>query len=123
MPFYKMRAAFVFALALAGSVLGLPAVQKRGGPGYTIAHPGGIQDIILTKDNTVNGTQGDAAQPFSILGTKSLPLNLVNNFSGGAVNCYITGLDANNKVVLVGPQRPVCLPECKGFSRSCPHHR
>lgn len=111
-----MRAAIAFVLALAGSALGLPTSPKRDGPGFTIAHPGGVQDIVLTKYNTVNGTTTNTTTPpeFGPLGTRSLPLNLVNNFSGGSINAYITGLDANNRVVIVGPNGNFIYPSSGG---------
>ncbi|KAK2759808.1 hypothetical protein FQN54_002542 [Arachnomyces sp. PD_36] len=59
-----------------------------------------VSNLLISSDNTLNGTKhtggpavgGQSAQ---------LPLELVNNLAGGAVNAYVTGLDSDNSVVML----------------------
>lgn len=68
------------------------------------------RSILITAENTVNGTFNAHAhsskgpiQTQGTEGTQKLPLSIVNNFSGGSINLYVTGLDSNNKVVMLQP--------------------
>lgn len=92
------------ALALfMGAVMASPAAAPN--PRFTVARPGGVEDIIITEENTLNGTavaETSRVEPeeFSVA-APTLPLRLVNNFSGGVVNAYITGKDNSGRVVFI----------------------
>lgn len=68
--------------------------------------PGGVEDIVITAQNTLNATNPEAVPQhsnetmFSIQANARLPMNLVNNI-GGAVNAYVTGLDPSGRIVFV----------------------
>ena len=71
-------------------------------------HPGGPQDIIITNQDTVNATHGPPTsnitkQVDAAAATAQLPFSLVNNFSGGSINAYVTGLDDNGDLVMLQP--------------------
>ena len=83
--------------------------------------PGDAGDIIITEDNTLNATApapvpDDAAavqisSDFEKAATNGrLPLSLVNNFGGGQVNAYITGLDAGGRLVMLQPNGKFYFP-------------
>ncbi|KAF2222288.1 hypothetical protein BDZ85DRAFT_199831 [Elsinoe ampelina] len=79
--------AFFFSIALAGP---------------TVARPGGPQDIIITKENTLNAS----ATPYLSLaysGTSRLTLSLVNNLNSNKVTAYVTGLDVKGQLVMLQP--------------------
>lgn len=69
-----------------------------------VVSPGDAGDIIITKQDTVNAT---SPAPFNnntkteVTSSGMLPLALVNNLAGGAVNAYVTGLDAQNHLVML----------------------
>ncbi|KAI0393450.1 glycoside hydrolase family 64 protein [Xylariaceae sp. FL0594] len=98
----------LFSLATA-ALLGLVA-QAAAGP--TIARPGGIKDIVITKDNTVNQTAPlrtvvddthfkiDAAEAAD--GSGSFIISIVNNFDSN-MKMYLSGHDASGAPVFVGP--------------------
>ena len=68
-----------------------------------VVSPGDSNNLLITADNTINGTAPWA--PTDMLriqaNTGKLPLSIINNFANGAVNVYITGKDSNNKVVVL----------------------
>lgn len=69
-----------------------------------VARPGGVEDIIVTAENTLNSTGfGNArvavAKQYSSAG--QLDLSFINNLNSNAVNAYVTGLDRNGFVVLL----------------------
>lgn len=47
-----------------------------------------------------------------ILATEQLPLAFVNNFAGGALNAYVTGLDVNDNLVMLQPDGSFYYPTC-----------
>lgn len=69
--------------------------------------PGGPRNIILTSQNTLNGTfegSGTSNGALASAGTSALPVEIVNNLPGtgnGDVNAYISGLDSSGAVVFV----------------------
>jgi hypothetical protein len=72
--------------------------------------PGTANDIIITEENTVNATapapMNGTVNMHSFVATTStekLPLALVNNFPGGQINAYVTGLDSKNRLVMLKP--------------------
>lgn len=92
-------------------------LDTRANEGFTTARPGGVEDIIITKDNTLNGTSNlDNNSPIvpTQVAKGSLPLEFVNNFSGDHVNAYISGLDSDNRVVFVGGDGRLIYPTAGG---------
>lgn len=96
-----MRSYYGFVLAVAAStfhhVFAAPVVK---------VHPGDAEDIIITANNTINATTPAPVHSNSmaqIAATEQLPLSLVNNFGGGAINAYVTGLDVENRLVMLQP--------------------
>jgi hypothetical protein len=86
--------AFIGLLGLLGQSLAAPLVVS----------PGDAKDIIITNQDTLNGTlagSGIAHKPDIINANANLPLTFTNNFSGGAVNVYVTGLDPNSEIVFL----------------------
>ena len=66
-----------------------------------VVSPGGAGDIIITQNNTVNGTAYPRVKvPAS---TGSLSMSLVNNLASGSLYAYVTGLDSNNQLVMLQP--------------------
>ncbi|UKZ82601.1 hypothetical protein TrVFT333_010394 [Trichoderma virens FT-333] len=114
--------------ALIGAVSAAPSLIPRVSSPFSIAKPGGIDDIIITANNTLNGTyhsptttvskkaaiQARTAQP------GHLPIQIVNNFSGGQVNAYISGLDTDNRVVFVRGDGSLVYPSSGGSSVPVP---
>jgi Beta-1,3-glucanase len=102
-----MRALFQLAVAVTAALIGSSVATP-----VKIVHPGGPDDIIIDNQDTVNGTEPTSNSsspapptngPNSGQGTQQLPFSFVNNFSGGQINAYVTGLDPNNEVVLLQP--------------------
>lgn len=104
------------ALLAAVSAAPLSSLFRKDKVGFTFAHAGGVSDIVITKDNTLNGTypynepktvnmfvaSAAAAPPF--------PLEFINNFSGGQVKAYIQGLDSKGKIVFIKPDGRLFYP-------------
>ncbi|KAM0544080.1 hypothetical protein ACHAPJ_011962 [Fusarium lateritium] len=115
---------FIFLAAILGSVLAAPfqssSLIKRydvTSKGFLKAHPGGTNKVEITDDNLLNSTYAKnkthvlthrAAEP------ATLPLKLVNNFSGGNVKAYISGLDSDGTVVFVGADGNLIYPKSGG---------
>ncbi|KAF4466552.1 glucan endo- -beta-glucosidase [Fusarium albosuccineum] len=85
--------------------------------GFIKANPGGVKDVDVTDDNMLNGTYSKnktrvlthrAAEP------ANLPLKIVNNFSGGNVKAYISGLDSDGTVVFIGADGNLIYPRSGG---------
>ncbi|EMR68337.1 putative glucan endo- -beta-glucosidase protein [Eutypa lata UCREL1] len=114
-----MRGLFGLAVAAATALVS----QSLARP--IIATPGGVESIIITAENTVNGTM-----PSTDATTASNPLkfSLVNNLGGEQLYVYVTGRDSNNQVVLVntagqfyypnpaGSEVPVAIPSDAGHA-------
>lgn len=71
-------------------------------------HPGDANNgLVVTKENTVNATKpatwsnSTGVRINAALTTGQLPLALVNNFPGGAINAYVTGLDSSGRLVML----------------------
>lgn len=90
----------VWLAFLSGKALAVPIITVS---------PGAANDIIITEDNTINATAlapNDTAVMHSFAASTTtnsakLPLALVNNFPGGRINAYITGLDSRNRLVML----------------------
>ena len=86
-----------------------------------IVSPGNAGDIVVTKENTVNattpaptngttnGTTNENVK-MAALSNGKLPLAMVNNFPGGAINAYVTGLDSQNRLVMLKPDGTFYYP-------------
>ncbi|KAI1113248.1 glycoside hydrolase family 64 protein [Nemania sp. NC0429] len=95
----------LFGLAVA-ALAGLIA-QAAADP--IVAHPGGVDDIIITEDNILNSTiirklKTGAAQ------SGSLPISVVNNFDSG-MYMYITGRDSSGLPCLLGANGQFVYPQ------------
>lgn len=90
----------VAAATLIGGAIAAPLPQ-------TPVDPGNKNDIIITANNTINATRLFSDDPST--GGK-LPMSLVNNFAGGAVNVYVTGLDSENRLVMLQPDGQFFYP-------------
>ncbi|KAI4124730.1 MAG: hypothetical protein LQ347_005616 [Umbilicaria vellea] len=96
-----MRALSLFTLAvtalLIGHTLAVPIVVT----------PGGAKDLIITSQDTVNGTytagSNSTKTNLKYAANGNLPLSFINNLSDGIVNAYVTGLDVNNHLVMLQP--------------------
>lgn len=103
-----MQPSWSFSLAALVSLVVAAPLITRDVKDPVPVMPGGVEDIILTAENTLNATNPDpnppsnATSPFSFQANNRLPLNLVNNI-GGAVNAYITGLDPSGRIIFVQP--------------------
>lgn len=78
--------------------------------------PGGVEDLIITKENTLNATNMSPIthkqeNVVSIAANSRLPLALVNEI-GGAVNAYVTGLDPSGKIVFLQSNGNFYYPPC-----------
>lgn len=96
------------AAIMVGQTLASPVAIR---PQPVKVTPGGAQDIIITKQDTLNGTfKGTSAgteqsiQTVAAAASAALPLEIVNNFAGatsGEINAYVTGLDTSGNVVFL----------------------
>ncbi|KAG5921450.1 hypothetical protein E4U42_005849 [Claviceps africana] len=71
--------------------------------GFTVARAGQANDIVITKFNTLNGTY-HAGRPHTVnrlVASKTMTLEIVNNFGGGRLKAYIQGLDSAGKIVFI----------------------
>ncbi|KAK7421159.1 hypothetical protein QQZ08_010089 [Neonectria magnoliae] len=112
---------FIFLAALVGVATCHPTLKFARGDltskGFTKIHPGGADDVEVTEDNTLNSTSFDnstntIARRDPVGAT--LPLKFVNNYGGGAVNAYISGLDSNGAVVFVAADGSLIYPSSGG---------
>ncbi|KAG7145817.1 Glucan endo-1 like protein [Verticillium longisporum] len=88
--------------------------------GFTKAWPGGVDNVIVTEANTLNGTVNSEIGPARAPLLGNLPLSLVNNFSGGSLNAYISGLDSNGAVVFLAADGSLVYPTSGGSSVPVP---
>lgn len=79
--------------------------------GFTKVQPGGIDDVKVTEEITLNSTSTIARRDPVVA---ALPLKFVNNYSGGSVNAYISGLDSNGAVVFVAGNGSLIYPSSGG---------
>lgn len=104
----SLRALLLTAACIVGQVAAAPAVSVvvRQTPDAVPVMPGGVEDLVITAENTLNATNPEPVPAnetrMGIQANRQLPLALVNNI-GGAVNAYITGLDPSGRVVFVQP--------------------
>lgn len=104
---------------LLGATMAVP-LALGDDSGITIAHPGTVQDMKVTEENTLNGTYHDAETTIvsaAVISRRSgnpLSFQFVNNFSGRAVNAYFVGLDPQNRVVFVRQNGTLIYPSSGG---------
>jgi hypothetical protein len=119
-----MRSLAVFG-ALLGAALAAPThlLQPRAPESpFTIAKPGGVKEVIVVEDNTLNSTvyneesilvsAKDVASKRAI--PAQLPLEFVNNFGGGNVNAYLSGLDSDGAIVFLKKDGSLIYPSSGG---------
>lgn len=82
-----------------------------------IATPGGVSSVVITEDNTVNGT---ASATDAVLGSNPLNFALTNNIGGDQLYAYVTGRDVNNQVVLLTTSGEFYYPDPAGRSVPVP---
>ncbi|KAF4556446.1 Hypothetical protein D9617_1g083240 [Elsinoe fawcettii] len=70
--------------------------------GPTVAKPGGPEDIIITKENTLNSS-GSPLVNLAFSSSSKLTLSLVNNLNSKNVTAYVTGLDIKGQLVMLQP--------------------
>ncbi|KAI1770141.1 glycoside hydrolase family 64 protein [Hypoxylon cercidicola] len=89
-----MRAFFNLAVAAATTFI----AQTIAAPMPIVVSPGDAGDIVITEQNTVNGTHAPVNKNTA---SNPLKISLVNNFGGGQLNVYVSGLDTNGAVVML----------------------
>ncbi|PTB41683.1 uncharacterized protein TrAFT101_009710 [Trichoderma asperellum] len=113
--------------ALLGAVSAAPSLVYRAKSPFSVADPGTAEDIVITADNTLNGTfhspnttivNKNAIHSRALAG--NLPIKLINNFSGNQVNAYISGLDSDNRVVFIAADGSLIYPSSGGSSVPVP---
>ncbi|KAL2204645.1 glucanase B [Sarocladium strictum] len=112
-----------FLLALAGLVSLASAAPKPAKDGFTIVKPGGVDDIIITEENTLNGTifkNETFVMKVKESRAATVDIEIVNNFGGGPINMYVHGLDENNHVVFLGPNGNLIYPGAGGSTTPVP---
>ncbi|OTA53893.1 glycoside hydrolase family 64 protein [Hypoxylon sp. EC38] len=91
-----MRAFFNLAVAAATALISQTIARP------IIVTPGDKGDLIITKENTLNST-APLSDHFTAQSAQANPLkiSLVNNFGGGQLNVYVTGLAPSGDVVML----------------------
>ncbi|KAI1378009.1 glycoside hydrolase family 64 protein [Hypoxylon crocopeplum] len=87
-----MRAFLNLAVAVATAFI----TQTLAAP--IVVNPGSEGDIVITKENTVNGTH---VPENPTVASNPLKIALVNNFGGNQLNVYVTGQDTSGAVVML----------------------
>jgi hypothetical protein len=110
MHIFSRLVALAAAVSLCGKAFSAPILT---------VHPGNVKDIIITAENTINATASPPVNGTSRLhsfiatpSTERLPLALVNNFRGGHINAYVTGLDSQGRLVMLTPDGNFFYPSC-----------
>ncbi|KAL6852144.1 glycoside hydrolase family 64 protein [Trichoderma novae-zelandiae] len=120
---------FTLLAALIGAVSAAPSLTPRAASPFSVASPGGVHDITITANNTLNGTYHSpnttdsnryASQAKALPG--HLPIKLVNSLGGGRINAYISGLDSANRVVFVRGDGSLVYPSSGGSTAPVPIH-
>ncbi|KEY70783.1 hypothetical protein S7711_03278 [Stachybotrys chartarum IBT 7711] len=100
--------------------------SRRAPPdGFTEVNPGGIDDLTISRDTTLNGTfQGE--EPIIVIPDEdaglsaraespTLNLQFLNRFNG-FVNAYLTGMDPEGRVAFIRADGSVYYPSSGGSS-------
>ncbi|KAI0965601.1 hypothetical protein F4678DRAFT_452590 [Xylaria arbuscula] len=81
-----------------------------------VVHPGGVNDVVITEQNSLNSTSKVQAEDAS----NPLQLEIVNNFSNDQMYLYITGQDNNGVACLVGSDGNLFYPDAGGSASPVP---
>ncbi|KAI1733771.1 glycoside hydrolase family 64 protein [Xylaria scruposa] len=100
-------------IGLAAATLASFFTQALADP--TVARPGGVDDIVITKDNILNSTTSrefktESAFKINAAQAGAFPINILNNFGTG-MYVYISGKDASNVPVLLGTNGQYVYPQ------------
>ncbi|KAH8158061.1 hypothetical protein CIB48_g10185 [Xylaria polymorpha] len=100
-------------IGLAAAALATFFAQAVADP--TVAHPGGVHDIIITEDNIINSTTRNDLKEFKTNAAQAgaFPISVVNNFDNG-MNMYISGKDASGRPCLLGANGQFVYPQADG---------
>lgn len=113
-----MRFLLTAVTALLGVATAAPSIDIRNTGKFTVAHPGKVRDMQVTKDNTLNGTyHGDSSRvhkPKIAAAAANMPFEFVNNFGGGQVNAYVVGKDTQERVVFLAADGSLVYPSSGG---------
>ena len=101
-----MRGIFKLAVATAMALL----TQSLAAP--VVVTPGGEGEVIVTEDNTVNGTQFPHMRETAV--QNPLRISLKNNLGGGQAYAYVTGLDTTGAAVMLSPSGNWYYPDPAG---------
>ncbi|KAL5600751.1 hypothetical protein FOVSG1_006781 [Fusarium oxysporum f. sp. vasinfectum] len=85
--------------------------------GFVKVDPGGLEDVEVTTDNLLSETLYKSTSPVLEsrgLDSRTLPIELVNNFNKSSVKAYITGLDAGGKVFFALQNGKLIYPDARG---------
>jgi hypothetical protein len=117
--------AALFVSAVSVSALAIPSAPRAAAVGFTNVRPGGIDDLTISRDTTLNGTYNgdepivippnDEAMVSIMAASPSLNLRFQNRF-GGFVNAYLTGLDPQGRVAFIRGDGSVYYPSSGGSS-------
>ncbi|KFA61698.1 hypothetical protein S40285_03482 [Stachybotrys chlorohalonatus IBT 40285] len=107
----------IFILLVCSAALPSSSILPSQQNGYTIARPGGVDKVVVQDKNLLNGTFNPIShvvQPQKRAVPINLPLEFVNNFGGGPVYAYVSGLDDNNAIVFLGADGSLIYPSSGG---------
>ncbi|KFH44846.1 Glucan endo-1,3-beta-glucosidase-like protein [Hapsidospora chrysogenum ATCC 11550] len=128
-----MRILSLFAAALLGSAASVSGLTIRSETdttpdGFTKIRPGGIKDLIVSEETTLNGThKGDPVivDPSSQMRTSdlkvaaTLPMHFVNNL-GTEITAYLTGKDESGRVAFIRRDGSMLYPSSGGSAVPVP---
>ncbi|KAL6886076.1 glycoside hydrolase family 64 protein [Trichoderma evansii] len=113
-------------LILFSIIVGIASSLRLNAPnsndrGFTIALSGGIDDVTITKYNTLNSTYHKNISKAKLHGwnnttAHNLSLELYNKYNGGPINAYIQGLDSDGAIVFIGAKGNLIYPSSNGSS-------
>ncbi|CEJ92894.1 hypothetical protein VHEMI08521 [[Torrubiella] hemipterigena] len=110
---------FTVLAALMATAMAAPSIQVRAPGDFTIAQPGTVHDMKVTKENTLNGTYHSDnttihSRAVNEARATGLPFQFVNNFGGSQVYAYVVGKDSSNRVVFVLADGTLVYPSSGG---------
>ncbi|KAG6034690.1 hypothetical protein E4U41_006454 [Claviceps citrina] len=114
-----MRGLIAFAAILGAASAAMTSLFPRADKsGFTVARAGGVDKIVVTKQNTLNGIYhiGVPKTVNRFLASKAMTLEFVNNFGGGRLKAYIQGLDPEGRVVFIKPDGSLYYPTSRRSS-------
>lgn len=128
-----MRILSLFAAALLGSAASVSGLAIRSETdtttnSFTKVRPGGIEDLIVSEETTLNGThKGDpvivppssGAKTSDLKAASTLPMNWVNNL-GTEITAYVTGKDESGRIVFIRRDGSLLYPSSGGSDKPVP---